>query len=96
MCENNPEYTSLLISHKPVGQDGNQSLTMMDLGYTPRYSITSYDGMKNYYANPKQMKIFPLTTNMPIVKVLPIPRQSPYFAGCHNPGLILLILEMVK
>ncbi|CAI4053483.1 hypothetical protein N7582_005733 [Saccharomyces uvarum] len=93
MCENNPEYTSLLISHKPVGQDGNQSLTMMDLGYTPRYSITSYDGMKNYYANPKQMKIFPLTTNMPIVKVLPIPRQSPYFAGCHNPGLILLILE---
>lgn len=38
------------------------------------------------------MKIFPLPTNVPIVNILPIPRQSPYFAGCHNPGLILLIL----
>ena len=92
MCENNPEYTSLLISHKSISRGDNQSLTMIDLGYTPRYSITSYEGMKNYYANPKQMKIFPLPTNVPIVNILPIPRQSPYFAGCHNPGLILLIL----
>ncbi|EJS41329.1 sro7p [Saccharomyces arboricola H-6] len=93
MCENNPEYTSLLISHKPISKDDSQGLTMIDLGYTPRYSITSYDGMKNYYANPQQMKIFPLPTNVPIVDVLPIPRQSPYFAGCHNPGLIFIILD---
>ncbi|EHM99799.1 Sro7p [Saccharomyces cerevisiae x Saccharomyces kudriavzevii VIN7] len=93
MCENNPEYTSLLISHKPISKGDNQSLTMIDLGYTPRYSITSYDGMKNYYANPKQMKIFPLPTNEPVINVLPIPRQSPYFAGCHNPGLVALLLD---
>ncbi|AQZ15509.1 SRO77 (YBL106C) and SRO7 (YPR032W) [Zygosaccharomyces parabailii] len=91
ICQSNPEYTSLLLLTESK-QTGN-AFTMIDLGGTPLYSITTYEGMSRYYANTKNQKIFPLEKKIPVVEFLPIPKKSPHFAGCHDPGVILVLLD---
>ncbi|QLL31553.1 hypothetical protein HG536_0B04170 [Torulaspora globosa] len=90
ICQSNPEYTSLLVS--TGSRQAGQSMAMINLGGTPMYSITSYENMSKYYANTREQKIFPLTTGAPIVNFYPLPRKSPYFSGCHDPGVILILL----
>ena len=94
IAQNNPEYTSLLIATKSrMGTELLQGFTMIDLGGTPLYTITSYDGMSNYYSKTTKEKYFVLNNKSPMETFLPIPRRSPYFAGCHDPGFILILLE---
>ena len=94
ICQNNPEYTSLLIAYKPASADSyNQSLTLLDFGSTPLYTITTYDSMSKYYAKPKEQKIFPLSNNAHIKDFLPLSRGSPFFGGCHDPAIVLLVFE---
>lgn len=90
ICQSNPEYTSLLLYTE--SEQTGYTFTMIDLGGTPLYSLTTYEGMSKYYANTKNQKFFPLEKNVPVVDYLPIPRKSPHFAGCHDPYLILIIL----
>lgn len=92
-CEADPEYTSLLLAYNSTMQGGTQSLVYMDFGVTPKYSITSYDQMSEIYANPKNQKLIPLEYEALITNILPLPRKSPYFNGCHDPGLFLITLE---
>ncbi|QLG71494.1 hypothetical protein HG535_0B05360 [Zygotorulaspora mrakii] len=91
ICQKNPEYTSLVVStqSKEVGQ----SLTLIELGGTPLYSITSYENMSKYYANTRSQRIVPLSNSAPIIEFLPLPSQSPYFSGCHDPKVILVLLS---
>ncbi|XDT05774.1 Lethal giant larvae(Lgl) like, C-terminal [Nakaseomyces glabratus] len=94
ICQNNPEYTSLLITQIPLDkQPQHQSLTIIDLGGTPLYTITSYDKMSNYYSNMTSQKLVPLPNKTPIVDVVPIARKSPFYAGCHDPAVVLLVLD---
>ncbi|EJS44661.1 sro77p [Saccharomyces arboricola H-6] len=94
LCQRNPEYTSLLITTKATDNpDFPQELTMIDLGGTPMYSVTSFNAMSKYYAKPVQQKIFSLIGKAAIVNFLPLPKASPYFGGCHDTNLILLLLE---
>lgn len=90
ICQANPEYTSLLISTESRQAGG--SMAMINFGGTPLYSITSYENMSKYYANTREQKLFPLKNNSPIVDFNPFPRRSPYFAGCHDPGVVLIVL----
>ncbi|QLQ79066.1 hypothetical protein HG537_0B04140 [Torulaspora globosa] len=90
ICQSNPEYTSLLVSTD--SRQAGQSMAMINLGGTPLYSITSYENMSKYYANTREQKIFPLTGGAPIVNFYPLARKSPYFSGCHDPGVILILL----
>lgn len=90
ICQSNPEYTSLLASTESA--HAGQSLTMIDLGGTPLYSITSYENMSRYYANTHEQRMFPLNNKAPIKDFFPLPRKSPYFAGCHDPAVILVLL----
>lgn len=90
VCQSNPEYTSLLMSTD--SRQGGGSMAMINFGGTPMYSITSYENMSKYYANTREQKIFPLNNKSPIVSFNPLPRKSPYFAGCHDPGVVLIIL----
>ncbi|EHN03777.1 Sro77p [Saccharomyces cerevisiae x Saccharomyces kudriavzevii VIN7] len=94
LCQRNPEYTSLLIATKATNNLGSpQELTMIDLGGTPMYSVTSFDAMSKYYAKPVQQKLFSLAGKAPLVNFLPLPKASPFFGGCHDTNLILLLLE---
>lgn len=94
MCGSNPEYTSLLITYGPMPKSPkHQSLSIWDLGGTPLYTLTSYDGMSKYYSNIQNQKLVPMINKSPIVDFVPIARQSPYFSGCHDPGIVLLVLE---
>lgn len=94
LCQRNPEYTSLLIATKATNNLGSpQGLTMIDLGGTPMYSITSFDAMSKYYAKPVQQKLFSLIGKAPLIDFLPLPKGSPYFGGGHDTNLILLLLE---
>ncbi|CCF59140.1 hypothetical protein KAFR_0G01070 [Kazachstania africana CBS 2517] len=92
ICQNNAEHTALIIATRSE-RDNTQGLTIIELGGTPLYSITSYDQMKKYYFNPKQQKISLLVDKSKLLKVMPIPKASPYFGGCHDPTFILLLFE---
>ncbi|CCE63156.1 hypothetical protein TPHA_0E00610 [Tetrapisispora phaffii CBS 4417] len=97
VCANNPEYTSLAIAYQSssstMGSDNNQNLIIFDFGGTPSYTVTTYDGMKKYYSKPRGQKIVPLIQQGNIIDMLPIPRASPFFAGCHDPAIILLLFD---
>lgn len=101
MCKEDPEYTSLFIylKHNKQNSTNNgknnsgQSLCILDLGGTPFYSVTSYEDMSEYYSNQKKQKILPIDSNSDIIDILPLPRKSPYFNTCHDPGLVMLIFE---
>lgn len=96
ICENNPEYTSLVIASSQNGSNNSpalQTITILDLGGTPLYSMTSYDGMSNYYSKPKQERLCPLLNTSRIVDMIPMALSSPYFAGGHNPVCMLLLTE---
>lgn len=90
LCQSNAEYTSLLVSTD--SRQAGQSMAMINFGGTPKYSITSYENMSKYYANTREQKIFPLTRGSPILDFFPLPRKSPYFSGCHDPGVVLILL----
>lgn len=94
LCEENPEYTSLLIcggdSHD---SEGTHTFTMLDFGFTPKYSLTSYSKMGEYYASPKQHKVLPIHTNSNIVDFLPLGMSSPYFNGNHNPHYVMVLMD---
>ncbi|EDO17910.1 hypothetical protein Kpol_1010p25 [Vanderwaltozyma polyspora DSM 70294] len=94
ICQNNPEYTSLLIANS-FSEDASrqQNLVYIDLGGTPLYTLTTYDAMSKFYSRPKEQKIFPLLKESKIVNFLPLPRASPFFGGSHDPAIILLFFE---
>ncbi|CCD25279.1 putative Rab GTPase-binding protein SRO77 NDAI_0E04620 [Naumovozyma dairenensis CBS 421] len=94
ICQSDPEYTSLVIATgTTTGTENIQDLTMLDLGGTPLYSLTSYEGMSKYYSVPVQERHFPLVNKSKIRSLLPIPKASPYFHGCHDPSFILILLD---
>ena len=98
ICQHNPEYTSLIIATRPSSSTTNKSeiaqgITIIDLGRTPLYSVTSYDAMSKYYAKPHQEKMCPIVNKSPLVDIIPIATSSPYFAGGHAASCILVLLE---
>ncbi|CCK69532.1 putative Rab GTPase-binding protein SRO77 KNAG_0C04300 [Huiozyma naganishii CBS 8797] len=94
VCQKNPEYTYLVVATKPsVPNDTTQGITILDLGGTPLYSVTSYDAMAKYYAHPKQEKLCPLDRQTQCKDFIPIAKSSPYFAGGHNPTCLLILSE---
>ncbi|CAL9730853.1 lethal(2) giant larvae protein homolog Sro7p [Monosporozyma unispora] len=94
ICQNNPEYTSIVIATKASSpQDKSQGISILDLGGTPLYSVTSYDGMSKFYAHPHQEKLCPIVGKAPLVDIIPIATSSPYFDGGHAASCILVLLE---
>lgn len=99
ICEKNPEYTSLLIAGGDTLKQGanrreqNMNLTRIEFDLTPKYSITSYEKMAAFYSNPKNLKIFPVTQHSSVFKFLSLASGSPFFAGNHDPSVVLVLLE---
>lgn len=81
----NHDDTALLI----LTNDGAK-LTLMDFGVAPKYSLTSYEKMNKYYANPKRQRTLPISA--PIKDFFALGTSSPFFNGLDNPEYLLLIL----
>lgn len=92
-CTQNPEETSLLIAGGHTFEGAMQGLTMIDFGVTPAVAITSYQNMGNYYRNPRRQRVFPTPEHASIIDFTMLPKQSPYYAGCHNPFALIALLE---
>ncbi|CCK68655.1 Rab GTPase-binding protein SRO7 KNAG_0B02130 [Huiozyma naganishii CBS 8797] len=94
LCERDSEYTALLIANGPSDTDSNsQSLTLMDFGKTPLYSLNSYESVSNYFINAKRQKLFPILNSSPVKDILPMATSSPFFNGAHDPKVISVLLE---
>lgn len=99
VCSEDPEITQLIVS----GGDINKSnaLTVLDFGYTLKYSLTSNEKQGEFYAKPAagQRRIefnfnASTTDNFEkefITKITPISASELcYFNGNHNPQSLLL------
>lgn len=93
MTGESSENTQLLIIGGDIGSEKPNSFTIIDLGGTPLYSVSSYEKMKNYYNIRNNQKIINLPPNKKFIQVLPIPRSSPFYQGNHNPGILLILYE---
>ncbi|GME74125.1 unnamed protein product [Ambrosiozyma monospora] len=94
ICEKNPEYTSLLIlGGDAYESEGFHQLVRIDFGKMVSYSMTSYDNMGKYYAQPKNQNIFAIHSSSSIIDFDPLGEESPYFDGNHDPKLIAIILR---
>lgn len=87
------EYTQLLVVGGDLGSLEPHTLTIIDLGGTPLYSVSSYEKMKSYYGIKNNQKILSMNTEHKMVEILSIPRTSPFYNGEHNPGILLILYD---
>ncbi len=94
LCEDNPDITSLVIAGGDgPSHEGIHNLSVLNFGMAPKYSITSYEKMGKYYAEPKQQRFLPIQNRSSVIDFLPLAQSSPYFHGNHNPNFIVALLE---
>lgn len=89
------EYSTSILIAGGCGDpsNGDHCLTLMNLGPTPMYSVTSYEKMANYYTNPVFQKILPVPNDSPVVDFLPLANGNPHYGGNFAPMVILVLLE---
>lgn len=92
-CTQNPEETSVLIAGGHSFEGAMQGLTMLDFGVTPAVAITSYQAMGNHYRSPRRQRVFPTPQHSEIVDFIMIPKENPYYAGCHDPFALVTIMK---
>ncbi|KAI5956721.1 SRO7 [Candida jiufengensis] len=101
VCGEDPENTKLLVSGGDP--DATNTISVLDFGYTLKYTITSIENQSRFYCNPQggQRKI-PINfylNNTEITEYIthiePITENgSPYFHGGHNPSFLLLVSNL--
>ncbi|CCE78409.1 Piso0_001032 [Millerozyma farinosa CBS 7064] len=100
VCAQDPEITQLVV----CGGDQNDTNVVytLDLGITLKYSITSHAKQGEFYSNGRVARRETVNLNENdtdeqefLAKALPISFEgSPYFAGNHNPNLLLLLSNL--
>lgn len=94
ICQSNTEYTTLFIVNRPSNTDfESQSIVVIEFGRTPLYTLNSYESVGRYFTEVKQQKLLPIPNSSNIKDIIPIATETPFFSECHNPKLILLLLE---
>lgn len=89
----NPEETSILVAGGHRFQGSAPGLTMIEFGITPTVAMTSYQAMGDFYRNPKRHRVFPIPDNTEVFDFIMIPKEDPYYAGCHNPHALIALLN---
>ena len=94
VCHADPDDTSLIIAggDTPEGQ-GIHNLSVLHFGVAPKYSLTSYEKMGKYYAEPKQLRFLPIQNTSSLIDFLPFATRSPFFDGGHDPRFLLALLD---
>ncbi|KAG7191861.1 uncharacterized protein KQ657_002650 [Scheffersomyces spartinae] len=100
ICGEDAEYTQLVVANS--NPSNLLSLTIMDFGYTLKYSLTSHDKQRAFYATPtngqRQISFKFNNTSKPDVEpefiksITPINSPfMPYYGGNQNPIYMMLI-----
>ncbi|AMD21241.1 HEL039Cp [Eremothecium sinecaudum] len=94
VCEADPQKTSLIVMGG-TAKDNKvcQDLTIIDLGSCPKYSVASYEKMSNHYSSPVSKKTILVSGKGTMVDAITLARKSPYYAGNHDPGVILVLFD---
>lgn len=100
VCGQDPELTQVIIAGASSSMP--DTLNVLELGFTLKYSLTSHEKQAEFYARPSEgQRTIPVKFNRRsqelgsqeyISLILPIPADyQPYFAGGHNPSELLLV-----
>lgn len=87
----NPDETGLLVAGG-VPTSSTKGLTFMDLGRTPIYATSSWNVLSEHFEKPKKQHILPTPPNAEVVEFCLIPRNSPHYAGSHDPIAVIALL----
>lgn len=105
ICGEDPEETRLLVSGGDP--EATNTITVLNFGYTLKYSMTSHEKQGIFYSNPQngQSKI-PINFYLNeghvdgvetevITEIQPVTQTgSPYFQDGHNPSFLLLVSNL--
>ena len=91
-AKENPDDTGLLIAGGAPTNLPDKGMTFMDLGPTPNYATSSWQFLADHFETPKRQLLLPTPPFAEVVDFCLIPRQSPYFAGSHDPIAIIALL----
>lgn len=94
----NPDETGILVAGGASTTTPTKGLTFLELGHTPIYNTSSWQALSEHLEKPKKQYILPTPPNAEVVDFCLIPRNSPHYAGSHDPIAVLALLasgEMV-
>ncbi len=94
----NPDETGILIAGGASTATPTRGLSFLELGHTPIYNTSSWQALSEHFEKPKKQYILATPPNAEVVDFCLIPRNSPYYAGSHDPIAVLALLasgEMV-
>jgi syntaxin-binding protein 5 len=90
--KDNPDDTGLLISGGSPTTNPTRGLSFLELGPTPVYATSSWDALANHFRNPRRVHVLPTPPSAEVSDFLLIPRNSPHFAGAHDPIAVMVIM----
>ena len=88
----NTDETGLLVAGGVPTTSSTKGLTFMDLGRTPVYATSSWNILSEHFERPKNQSILPTPPNAEVVDFCLIPRNSPHYAGSHDPIAVIALL----
>ncbi|KAK7529812.1 lethal giant larvae like, C-terminal-domain-containing protein [Phyllosticta citribraziliensis] len=94
-CANgqDPDNTAILIAGGASSDLPTKGLTLLELGRTPVYNTTPWQALSKHFEDPQRQRILPTPPNASVVDFCLIPRESPHFAGAHDPIAVLATLS---
>ncbi|QIX00372.1 hypothetical protein AMS68_005889 [Peltaster fructicola] len=94
-CANgqNPDDTGVLIAGGASADAVTKGLCFLELGPTPIYATSNWEGLAAHFDSPKRQRILPTPPGAEVINFCPIPRTSPHFAGGHDPIAIITLLS---
>lgn len=94
----NPDETGILVAGGASTATPTKGLCFLELGHTPIYNTSSWQALSEHFEKPKKQYILPTPPNAEVIDFCLIPRNSPHYAGSHDPIAVLALLasgEMV-
>ena len=88
----NPDDTGILIAGGAPTNVPDRGLTFLDLGQTPVYSTSSWQILSAHFEKLKGQYVLQTPANADVVDFCIIPRNSPHYAGAHDPIAVIALL----
>ena len=89
----NPDDTGILVAGGGPSNVAERGLTFFDLGQTPVYQTSSWQVLSDHFGKPNSKRLLPTPPNTDVVDFCVIPRDSPHYAGSHDPIAIIALLS---
>ena len=89
----NPDDTGILIAGGAPTNVRDRGLTFFELGMTPIFQTSTWQVLSEHFERPKKQSMLFSPPNTDIIDFCLIPRDSPHFAGAHDPVAVLAVLN---